>query len=59
METSKEIIKIIKRSEQQVRDMMHEFEVKREAAYVASQIIKNRKWHSIKYFARFLFTGKD
>ncbi len=30
-----------------------------EDAYIESQILKNRKWHSFYYFVRFLFTGKD
>lgn len=36
-----------------------ELGVKREEAYVESQIRKNRKWHSFYYFLRFLLTGKD
>lgn len=30
-----------------------------EDAYIESQIIKNRKWHSFYYFLRYLITGRD
>lgn len=41
------------------KDPLYEIWKKREDEYIASQILKNRKWHNFWYFLRYLFTGKD